>query len=223
MAKVHGFPGEWARVNGVVMGLWPLFVWIFVGGFSLAMFCFFSAALGAIGLVMAVAWIIWNLRLGLKKVESFFKGAKGEERIAAILQDLPDDCQIFHDYVAGKDHIDHVAVTPSGIYAIETKFGSGKVTLEDGRILVDGKLPARSPVAQALRETEEIRNKLKTMGWTGYITPIVAFASDTFDGDQAELKGVTILNSSALKAYLMAHPSILTQLELDRIVKLMEE
>ncbi|MBO6066893.1 MAG: hypothetical protein J6P80_01905, partial [Kiritimatiellae bacterium] len=74
MAKVHGFPGEWARVNGVVMGLWPLFVWIFVGGFSLAMFCFFSAALGAIGLVMAVAWIIWNLRLGLKKVESFFKG-----------------------------------------------------------------------------------------------------------------------------------------------------
>lgn len=164
MAKVHGFPGEWARVNGVVMGLWPLFVWIFVGGFSLAMFCFFSAALGAIGLVMAVAWIIWNLRLGLKKVESFFKGAKGEERIAAILQDLPDDCQIFHDYVAGKDHIDHVAVTPSGIYAIETKFWSGKVTLEDGRILVDGKLPARSPVAQALRETEEIRNKAQNDG-----------------------------------------------------------
>lgn len=223
MAKVHGFPGEWARVNGVVMGLWPLFVWIFVGGFALAMFCFFSAALGAIGLVMAVAWIIWNLRLGLKKVESFFKGAKGEERVAAILQDLPDDCQIFHDYVAGKDHIDHVAVTPSGIYAIETKFWSGKVTLEDGRILVDGKLPARSPVGQALREADEIRNKLRAMGWTGYITPVVAFASDTFDGNQAELKGVTILNSSVLKAYLMAHPSILTQLELDRIVKLMEE
>ena len=91
MAKVHGMPGEWARVNGVVMGLWPLFVWLFAGGFALALMLFLSAAAGAMMFIIAAAWILWNLRQGLRKVERFFKGARGEERVAAILQDLPDE------------------------------------------------------------------------------------------------------------------------------------
>ena len=36
MAKVHGVAGEWARVKGMVTGLWPLFLGVFVAGFALA-------------------------------------------------------------------------------------------------------------------------------------------------------------------------------------------
>lgn len=222
MAKVHGMPGEWARVNGVVMGLWPLFVWLFVGGFALALMLFSSAAAGAMIFIIAAAWILWNLRQGLRKVESFFKGARGEERVAAILQDLPDEYEVFHDYVAGSDHVDHVVVSPSGIYAIETKCWNGKVTLEDGSILADGKLPSRSPIRQVQREAAEIRNKLKDLGWAGCVTPVVAFASDTFAPGKAEIKDVTVLNAAELKAWLCGQASILTGMELDRITKLME-
>lgn len=223
MAKVVGIPGEWARVKGVVMGLWPLMAWIFAAGFALAMMLFASLLWGLMALALAVAWVVWCTRRGMRKVESFFKGAKGEERIASILQDLPDDCWVFHDYQAGTDHIDHVVVSPGGIYSIETKFWNGKVTLDGDCVLVDGKLPSRSPVAQALREKDELRNKFRTLGWAVDISPLVVFASDTFAPDQAELKGVTILNSCRLKRWLSGRVPVLTELELARISKLMED
>ncbi len=224
MARIHGLPGEWARVKGVVIGLWPLFVWIFVSGFSLAMMMFGTtlAAVGAMSFVIAAALGLWTFRQGLRRVESFFKGAKGEERVAAILLDLPDDCEVFHDYVAGNDHIDHVVLSPSGLYVLETKFWNGKVSLEDGCVLVDGKLPSRSPVAQVQREALELKSKLKELGWAGYIAPVVVFASDTFAPGCAELQGVAILNAAELKSWFAGHVSIFTRMELDRISKLME-
>lgn len=224
MAKIHGLPGEWARVKGVVMGLWPLFAWIFASGFFLAMMMFGEtlAAVGAMAFVITSALGLWTFRQGLRRVESFFKGAKGEERVAAILQDLPDEYEVFHDYVAGGDHVDHVVLAPSGLYVLETKFWNGKVTVEDGCVLVDGKLPSRSPVAQVQRETQELKQKLKEMGWSGYIAPVLTFASDTFEPGRAELHDVSILNAAELKAWFASRVSILTRMELDRISKLME-
>ena len=41
MAKVHGVAGEWARVKGMVTGLWPLFLGVFAAGFAVAVACVF--------------------------------------------------------------------------------------------------------------------------------------------------------------------------------------
>ncbi len=224
MAKVVGVPGEWARVKGVVMGLWPLMAWIFMSGFALAVILMTGfVASGLFMLAMAAMLVVWCARQGLRKVESFFKGAKGEERIAAILEELPEDCWVFHDYQAGADHIDHVVVSPGGIYSVETKFWNGKVTVDDDCILVDGKLPTRSPVSQAQRERNELRSKFKGFGWNVDVLPVVVFASDTFEPGFAELDGVTVLNSSRLKKWLSERVPVLTEIELARLSKLMEE
>ncbi len=224
MAKVVGVPGEWARVKGVVMGLWPLMAWIFMSGFALAVILMTGfLASGLFMLAMAAMLVVWCARQGLRKVESFFKGAKGEERIAAILEELPENCWVFHDYQAGSDHIDHVVVSPGGIYSVETKFWNGKVTIDDDCILVDGKLPTRSPVSQAQRERNELKSKFKGFGWNVDVTPIVVFASDTFEPGFAELGGVTVLNSSRLKKWLSDRIPVLTELELSRLSKLMED
>ena len=96
-------PGEWAKVRGTVRSLWPL-------GICLVCFGAFAAAtvlgqrleiFGALFAVSAIAVAFW-WRRGLLRVESFFKGARGEEAMAGMLARLSDDWHIYHDFVAGK-------------------------------------------------------------------------------------------------------------------------
>lgn len=221
MAKIHGIPGEWARVKGTVAGLWPLFLGVFAAGCASVLIAT-SPLIGATALVCALLWIIWSLMAGLRRVESFYKGARGEEKVSGILESLPDSYHVFNDFTVGRNHIDHVVAGPGGVFAIETKFWNGKVTVEDGHVLVDGQLPDRSPLNQAIREAAIVRNALVAAGWNGLVTPVVAFASDSFDAHRANLKGTIIINSNELRSSFDTDRVVIPPTELDRLVSLME-
>lgn len=221
MAKIHGIPGEWARVKGTVAGLWPLFLGVFAAGCASVLIAT-SPLIGATALVCALLWIIWSLMAGLRRVESFYKGARGEEKVSGILENLPDSYHVFNDFTVGRNHIDHVVAGPGGVFAIETKFWNGKVTVEDGHVLVDGQLPDRSPLNQAIREATLVRNALVAAGWDGLVTPVVAFASDSFDAHRANLKGTIVINSNELRSSFDTDRVVVPPAELDRLVGLME-
>ena len=221
MAKIHGIPGEWARVKGTVAGLWPLFLGVFVAGAAATLIAFFPL-IGATALVCALLWIIWSLMVGLRRVESFYKGARGEEKVSEILRNLPDSYHVFNDFTVGRNHIDHVVAGPGGVFAIETKFWDGKVTVEDGHVLLDGQLPDRSPLNQAVREATIVRNALVAAGWNGIVTPVVAFASDSFTAHRANLRGTIIINSNELRKSFETDRVVIPPAELDRLVGLME-
>ena len=221
MAVIHGVAGEWARVKGTVAGLWPLFLGVFAAGFSLALF-FVLPLTAASLLVASLLWIIWSLIQGLRRVERFFKGARGEERVSEILNALPDGYHVFNDFVACGKHVDHVVVGPGGVFAIETKFWRGKVTVEDGHILLDGQLPDRSPLAQANREAMLVKNALADAGWKGVVTPVLTFASDTFATHRADIKGTIVMNSSELRESFASDRVVIPTQELERLVSLME-
>ena len=221
MAKIHGIPGEWARVKGTVAGLWPLFLGVFAAGASVTLIAC-HPLFGSTAFVCALLWIIWSLMAGLRRVESFYKGARGEEKVSGILENLPDSYHVFNDFTVGRNHIDHVVAGPGGVFAIETKFWNGKVTVEDGHVLLDGQLPDRSPLSQAIREATLVRNALVSAGWNGLVTPVVAFASDSFDAHRANLRGTVIINSNELKASFETDRVVIPPAELDRLVSLME-
>ena len=221
-AVQHGMPGEWARVNGTVFSLWPLFLcFFFMGSFAAALAlgahtwlftCLFVASFVA----AAAMW-----RRGLRHVESYFKGARGEERVAGILAGLPGEYHVFHDYSAGKYHVDHVVAGPAGVFCVETKNWNGGVTVEEGNVLVDGRLPSRSPISQATREADALAARLSAAGWSGSITPVVCFASDTFAAGRGRIGPVVLVNSSEVMPWILEHPQALPQDELGRLVKLM--
>ena len=223
MAEVHGVAGEWARVKGMVAGLWPLFLGVFACGFSLAMAFFLSLAVGGVLLICSLSFISWSLFKGLRHVERFFKGARGEEKVSGILKNLPSTYHVFNDFLAGPIHVDHVVAGPAGVFAIETKYWRGRVTIEDGHILLDGQLPARSPLAQVLKEAQLVKAQLAKIGdWKGAVTPVLVFASDTFDATIAELQGAVIINSSHLRKSFDTQRIVIPQPELDRLIRLME-
>ena len=221
MASIHGVAGEWARVKGTVLGLWPLFAGVFAAGCSAA-YAFCDPAVGGALFVVAAVWCAVSLARGLRHVERYFKGARGEERVAGILQKLPDGYHVFNDFVACGRHVDHVVVGSGGVFAVETKFWLGRVTLEDGHILLDGQLTDRPPLKQVLKEAEAVRNELAKRGWKGEVTPVLAFASDTFEAKIAESGGVVIINANALEASFASVRTVLPPAELDRLVRLME-
>ena len=223
MARIHGMAGEWARVKGTVAGLWPVFVSVFFVGFSAALAAFVQPSSLGIGLfVVAFACTGVGMHFGLQRIERFFIGARGEERVCGILAELSDRYHVFNDFVAGGMHVDHVVIGPAGVFAIETKFWRGVVTIEEGHILVDGQLPSRPPLAQVLREAARVKAELVKSGWGGPVTPVLAFASDTFRPHVAELNGVVVINSSELRKGFATERVVIPPAELERLVSLME-
>lgn len=222
MAQVHGIAGEWARVRGTAMSLWPLFVSIFVFGFMSAVLVFVHHGIGSLLVIASLSSVAYFLYRGERRMESFFKGARGEERVAGILKSLPDTYHLFNDFVAEGCHVDHVVVGPAGVFAIETKFWNGKVSIEEGHILIDGRLPNRSPLVQVLKEARLVKGELAKSGWTGSVTPVLAFASNTFEAKIAENNGVVILNAKDLKESFAIERVVIPAAELERLVRLME-
>ena len=211
MAKVHGVAGEWARVKGMVTGLWPLFLGVFVAGFALAATVLGDVAWGLSLFAVAIAYSCWSLSKGLRHVERFFKGARGEERVSGILQSLPDAYHVFNDFVAGGKHVDHVVAGPAGVFSVE-----------DGHILLAGQLPDRDPLAQTRKEAQLVKSVLAAAGWNGAVTPVLAFASDTFRQHIAEVQGAVVMNSCELARGFATERVVIPPAELERLIALME-
>ena len=220
MAEIHGMPGEWARVKGMVYGLWPLFLGVFAAGFAFGMtlsYPIFGAAL----VILSLTGCSWAMYRGLRHVDRYYKGARGEERVSAILRSLPDGYHVFNDFATGSGHVDHVVVGPAGVFAVETKNWSGKVTLEGERVLVDGRLPDRAPLKQVEREAAAVKKALSELGWSGPVTPVLTFASDTFEAKVAELHGSVIINANHLRKSFDTEKTVIAPPALERLVKLM--
>ena len=138
------------------------------------------------------------------------------------MKSLPAQYHVFNDFVACGVHVDHVVACPAGVYAVETKYWRGVVTIEDGHILLDGQLPSRSPLAQVRKEAALVKSALEKAGWKGDVTPVLAFASDTFSAHVAEVQGAVVINSCDLRNSFETDRVVIAQPELDRLVRLME-
>ncbi len=217
-------PGEWAKVRGTVLSLWPLFLCLIALGAFGAALVLGSHVLSFAGLfVVSLMLTIVFWWKGVRRVESFFKGARGEEHVAGLLASLPAGYHVFHDFVAGGHHVDHVVAGPTGIFSIETKSWHGSVTAEDGEILLNGRLPDRAPLVQATREAAAVQAALKRAGWTtGDVKPVVCFASDTFADTQRTIGTTMVLNAAGVTAWIVGCPKILTGDEVERVAQLME-
>lgn len=223
MAKQHGVAGEWARVKGTVLSLWPLFLsFLLLGSFLSALIVGSHPTPFAVLFLAALISVFVYWRKGLRRVESFFRGARGEERVAYILSGLSDEYHVFHDFVAGGEHVDHVVVGPTGVFSVETKSWRGSVSVSEGHVLVNGTLPSRDPVQQSIREADRVRVHLKRIGFDVTVVPVVCFATDTFTDGKVLCGPAAVINADAILAWIKAQAECIPSSDLARLVQLME-
>jgi hypothetical protein len=167
--------------------------------------------------LVAVGCLIYKYFGVRRRVKAFRLGEEGEREVGHFLEGLrAKGCQVFHDIVGGKFNIDHLIVSPRGIFLIETKTFSkplrGRCDVEfDGeRLLVNGQAPTRDPIKQVHALSRWLRDLL--MESTGRRFPIqcVVVFPGWYTHMPAENKGdVWVLNPKMLPAYIEREPILI--------------
>lgn len=228
-AVVHGVPGDRARGRGILRVLWPLMAAVFacglLSGWALWAngICLPNRLIGFAFILVAVALVL-SVRSGVRALLSFFKGARGEERVAAVLAELPGGWHVFHDLGCVPGGIDHVAIGEGGAFAIETKCWSGEVEADaEGALLVNGKRPSRPPLAQAESSAASLGAYLaEKMEDAPEVRAVLCFASGTFKPGLAHYGRVTVCNVAELPNVLETGGPRLTRELAGRIAKVLE-
>jgi len=206
--------------------IWPLFSAIFLCGIFLgAVLPRVAQGVAGVGFLAAAVFLVWAARDGLTGLEGYFKGARGEEAVAAVLASLPAGYHVFHDVACGEaGGIDHVVVGPKGLFVVETKCWSGKVTLEGGTILFNGAAPSRPPIAQVRASAHALTRFLaQKIDPVPACVPLVCFASNTLVGNALKQEETLICNASALVSLILAHAGYVSPDDIERTVKMMEQ
>ena len=135
----------------------------------------------------------------IKEERRAIRGAKGEEKIGAILENLGEDFLIFHDVESPFGNIDHIVISKqSGIFLLETKAHGGKVSANNGRLLVNGHEPEKDFITQCLNNTYWLRDKVCVITNVEiWIVPILVF-TNAFVERISPIKGITIINKKYL-------------------------
>lgn len=129
--------------------------------------------------------IFFGLRLtrDLPLQRKYRQGMRAEQATAQLIgASLAGDNRIIHDVQCGEFNIDHVAITPGGIFAIETKsrlkppVGNGSPRVKyDGKTLDFGAWKEDKPIDQANRQARWLANYLrKETGETYAATAVVS-------------------------------------------------
>ena len=223
---VHGDPGDSARTEGIVRVLAPTMLALFICGICVgATLPTVGGAVGAVAIAASLVVLSFVVRRNLRGLSSWFKGAHGEELVGFVLRGLPEGWHVFHDYpVAYRVYADHIVAGAEGVFAVETKYWAGRVTLAGGKILVNGSEPSRPPLEQAARQAALTEALLgRRLPQAPVCTPVLCFASDTFDGAPARVGEVLVCNVSELTGMLAGAGGHLTEDELERVVKSLEQ
>ncbi len=123
----------------------------------------------------------------LKRDEVNLKqGSEGEKAVGQILDELKaKGCAVLHDIVVPGPptfNIDHVIISPRGIFAVETKTrskptkGNAEVKYDGEKIILTGLRPDYNSVKQAIANARWLHEMLlKSTGKSFFVKPVVVF------------------------------------------------
>lgn len=213
-ARVAGSPGETPRIAGLMRVLWPFLFLAFAAGYLVRAAWPFppmgTTAIGA-GFLALAGVLAWSVTLGRHRLESFLKGARGEEWVARALSFLPATFRVYHGIASSESRFggdyDHVVVGPTGIFLIETKSWNGRITMRDGRVLYDGKEPDRPPLDQVKEATGILRKELREQVHRNLeVQPVLCFAQGHVPEGRTGASGVLICTADTLGEVLQEPP-----------------
>lgn len=203
-AAVYGTPGQGPRTLGPLRVFWPLAPFCLTAGWLL------RAALpapqlsttqaGFLLIILAVLLTVftaWSAR----RLQSFIKGAEGEEQVARLLSFLPASYSIFNDFQldGSGPAFDHIIVGPTGVFVVETKNWNGEISFQNGQVLCNGKTPSRPPIKQVKEAAAALLDHLSEVQCPEVpVQPVLCFVNNQLAEGVANIGGVQICTDSTL-------------------------
>ena len=145
------------------------------------------------------------------KIRGLRQGVEGEKVVGQSLEELrASGATVFHDICAKNFIVDHVVVSPKGIFVIETKTrskskGTGATVRYDGKVLfVDGNPPSRDPILQAQAISACVQKLVKrSTGKSFPVRPVVLFPGGHVETENAHAhEKVWVLNPDCLHSFI---------------------
>ena len=169
---------------------------------------YFPIVISIITLVVIIYCIYRIINL-VKKINFYKLGRDGERIVAEIFDDLRGQgFVIFHDIVAGNFNIDHVILTPHGIFTVETKTYSkppkGEIICKDGNIIAGNINLGNKIIVQAESQSKWLKSILKeSTGKNYHVMPVIVFPGWFVKPMPENLKKrIWILNPKALPSFI---------------------
>jgi hypothetical protein len=174
----------------------------------------------SIAAVLACAFAFYRIRSLRAHVKALELGRDGERMVGQYLEGLrAHGAQVFHDVPAEGFNLDHVVVSPHGIFVVETKtftkpHGKARVVVEGDKLLVAGRVPDRDPIAQVAGASRWLRDLLESStGKTWSVRGVVVFPR-WFVEQRSPRGNVWVLEPKALPSFIEREPTYLSQSDL---------
>jgi hypothetical protein len=158
------------------------------------------------------------------RAERYERGAEGEERTHAVLAELVADGYVLLDDLAipgSKANIDHVLVGPAGVFVIDSKHYSGRLSINRGT-LWHNQYPQDRELADVRREVDAVVAAMTAAGLaTAWIPvhPYLCVHGTDVPGDPDRILGGILLSPAAhLAARIRAMPRVVPADEASRVV-----
>jgi hypothetical protein len=169
--------------------------------------------------VVCLGYYLIKLRRSFIKLRALHLGRDGEKIVGQYLEELREKgYRVLHDIVGDGFNVDHVVISPNGIYAIETKTLSkntdknSKVIFDGNKLLIDG-FENNQYLTQVKSESSWLNNLLKeSTGKSFSVKPVIVFPDWYVDSVGPDVhKDIWVLNPKALPVFIANDKVVLQQ------------
>lgn len=169
--------------------------------------------------VVVIAYSVYQIIRIRKRIRNLELGRDGEREVAEILDELrKKGYAVLHDIVAEDFNVDHVVVSPHGIYAVETKTREkppgGEISFS-GEDIIAGKFNLGSgPIRQVIAGAKWLHDLLaESTGRKFPVKPVLVFPGWFVQQTMSrELQGrVWVLNPKMLPSFIANEPKVLAE------------
>lgn len=190
--------------------------------------------------VIVIPFLLIKIRTNNKLLQNYVLGSEGEKIVGNKLEELRKyNYLILHDIVGGNFNIDHIVISPNGIFVIETKARKkGKYNADlvnnlnpstknyevvsDGiNIIVKGSKPDPEPIKQAIRNAEYIQKMLREHFQKDFnVIPVVVYPN--FNVKEFLNDKIWVMNPFFLNWRIPTQPKCLTNEQVNGVYKHLE-
>jgi hypothetical protein len=177
-------------------------------------------------IIFTILSVIWFMRL-FHIARRLNRGERGELHVADVLEELrTEGYKPVHDIVGDGFNVDHVIVGPGGVFAIETKFrsGRGEITFRNGETLIVGGFPEEKDCLKQARGGAKAVSQLiaENCARREWVTPIVVFVGDWKIRNEWRDTDTRVFTPDGLSRYIRNRQPRLTRREIELIVSHLE-